>query len=312
MGPLVVLTEKGKGSRAAKSVASQRGIALVAVLWVILLLSLIAASISSTSRTELRIARNMIDAATVEAAADGAVYQAVAGLVAQRGFPGDWRTDGTPRDLRIGDIEVTVSIQDEGGRIDLNTANRELLENAFRAAAPGSGEALAAAVLDWRDSDDFVTPGGAEDPTYTGRGYPYGAKDAPFDSLDELRQVLGVTPQIFDRVSPLLTVYSGNRGVDPSVAPREVLLAQPQFDETIVEMILRARTDAAEDGSSTAVGPPITTLTGQFSRTKRNAFAITAVAQSKTDTVFIREAVAYLTGGRDRLYSFLWWGKGRR
>ena len=224
------------------------GIALVAVLWVFILLSLVAASVASTTRTELRIARNMVSAAVAEAAADAAVIRAAMVLAAQRGRPGEWRTDGTPRILRIGDVDVTLTLQDEGGRIDLNAAGYDLLENALRAAAGPEAESLAAAIVDWRDGDDFVTPGGGEDGAYAGRGYPYGAKDAPFDSVDELRQVMGVTPQIYARIAPLFTVYSNSPGIDPAVAPRAVLLALPQFDAATVDDLMAARKRTAGGG----------------------------------------------------------------
>ena len=77
-------------------------------------------------------------------------------------------------------------------------------------------------------------------------------------------------------------------------------------------MILRSRTAAAEQASSATAGPPATTLTGQFSPTKRNAFTVTATAHSDTGAAFVRETVVYLTGNRDKPYLFLWWGRGRR
>jgi general secretion pathway protein K len=47
---------------------------------------------------------------------------------------------------------------------------------------------LVDAILDWRDEDDLHLVNGAEDPDYKAAGLPYGAKDGPFDSLEELQQ----------------------------------------------------------------------------------------------------------------------------
>ena len=59
----------------------QRGLALVTVLWVLVLLSLIAASSTKTTRTEINVTRNIIDNAKAEALADAGVYQAIYALL---------------------------------------------------------------------------------------------------------------------------------------------------------------------------------------------------------------------------------------
>lgn len=288
----------------------ERGIALVAVLWVFILLALIAASVAATTRTDIRIARNVLGAGVAEAAADAAVYQAAVALVAQQGRSAEWRTDGTPRTLRVGDGEVSVRIQDEGGKIDLNSANRQLLADVLH--LPDEGDTVLAAVIeDWRDTDDFVTPGGAEDRDYARKRFPYGAKDAPFDSVDELRQVMGVTPQAFDRIAPLLTVYSNSAGIDPGVAPPEVLLALPQFDPETVDMILASRATAAASGSGAMASLPPSSLQGFFAPSPRNAFTVTAAARTDDGAQYVREAVVYLPRNLRTPYLFLSWRQGR-
>ncbi len=56
-------------------------LALVTVLWVLALLSLIAASFNRTTRTEINLTRNLIEAAEAEALADAGVYQAIYALL---------------------------------------------------------------------------------------------------------------------------------------------------------------------------------------------------------------------------------------
>ena len=65
----------------AMTSARRRGIALILVLWIAGLLAVIAASLVSSSRTEARLARNLIENAKAEALADGAVHRAVLGLL---------------------------------------------------------------------------------------------------------------------------------------------------------------------------------------------------------------------------------------
>jgi hypothetical protein len=50
---------------------------------------------------------------------------------------------------------------------------------------------FAAAIIDWRDEDAEVTTGGAESETYLLQDPSYLCKDAPFESVEELRLVIG-------------------------------------------------------------------------------------------------------------------------
>ena len=81
-------------------------------------------------------------------------------------------------------------------------------------------DAIAGAIVDWRDGDDLTQPmGGAEDPQYAAAGLPYGAKDAPFDTVAELEQVLGMPRTLFERAAEHLTVFSGLPQPDQRFAP---------------------------------------------------------------------------------------------
>jgi hypothetical protein len=75
---------------------------------------------------------------------------------------------------------------DEASKLNVNTATLEMLQ-----ALPRMTPELAAAIVDWRDADQDVTENGAETSSYMGRTPAYRAKDAKFETLDELRLVLG-------------------------------------------------------------------------------------------------------------------------
>jgi general secretion pathway protein K len=89
---------------------------------------------------------------------------------------------------------------DESGKIPLNAADLE--ENALRRILENLGwedEAVdvADAILDWRDEDDLHRTHGAETDYYEGLDVPYRAKNAPFDAVEELLLVKGVTRDMF-------------------------------------------------------------------------------------------------------------------
>lgn len=87
--------------------------------------------------------------------------------------------------------QITYGIIDEASKINLNTATRTMLE-----ALPGMTPELAAAIIDWRDTNSDVTPGGAENETYARMSPPRLCKNAPFETVEELLMVNGMTEQI--------------------------------------------------------------------------------------------------------------------
>ena len=80
------------------------------------------------------------------------------------------------------------------------------------------------------------------------------AKDAPFEAVEELQQVLGMTPAVYRWVAPALTVYSGRRGIDPRVAPREALLALQGIGPEEVESFLATRAEGTPENLLGAEG----------------------------------------------------------
>jgi hypothetical protein len=127
--------------------------------------------------------------------------------------------------------------------VNLNTAPDALLEAVFASAGIdiGIAKSLVDRIADWRDSDHLRRLNGAEDSDYRAAGLPYGAKDLPFASVDELQMVLGVTPNIHSRLATALTVYADRRGVDLRVAPRPVLQALMDNNDARVNVFLDAR-----------------------------------------------------------------------
>src|SRR3546814_4971767 len=106
-------------------------------------------------------------------------------------------------------------------------------------------------ISDWSSdvcSSDLLTQpqGGAEDPAYASAGLAWGAKDAQFDTVAEVEQVLGMTPAIYARVAPLLTVYSGQARPDPNFASGQFLQALGEDPEPILAR-RKARVPSPDD-----------------------------------------------------------------
>ncbi len=299
---------------------SRRGIALIAVLWVVTLLAVVAASFTTTTRTETKLARNALDNAKARALADAGVHRAVLALLDPKGEKledlvpagdGNWWLDGVSRRFAFGEGEAWVSVHDEGGKIDINRAPDALLGSLLRSAGldDDTATALVDAIADFRDPDDLVRLNGAEDDEYRAAGLPHEAKDKPFEAVEELRQVIGMTPELYRAVAPFLTTHSRRGKIDLMTAPREVLLAVPGVDPNEVEALLADR--AAIDGPiGRSALTPLTGARGYFSLSSRRVFTVRAQAHTDNGAVFVREAVVRLTRNPEAPFRFLAWKQG--
>ena len=204
-----------------------RGVALLLVMWLTMLLAAVVGAFALTAQMEKLQGRTLSRGVVAEQAARAGVEYALT-RITEQDPKRQWQADGRDYDWAFDGAQVRITIIDESGKVDLNAADVGLLTRLFSVVGVDQAQAadIAAAIADWRDVDDLVQPqGGAEDPAYASAGLPWGAKDAPFDTVAEVEQVLGMTPQIYAKVAPLLTVYSGQTRPDPQFASGEVLQA---------------------------------------------------------------------------------------
>lgn len=205
------------------------------VLWVLALLTVMALGLTTAQRTGSMLTANQLDGARFRAAADAMIGMTVLNLLTtplEYGEAADVLVpDGRARPLRFDGQDLELTLYNEASRIDLNSATREQLVALIELAQgeegfdPTQRDALADAILDWRDEDDLTMLNGAEDGDYEAAGYPYGARDDRFESVQELRQVLGMTPALYRRLAPSLSVDTGSGRVDERFASAEVLAA---------------------------------------------------------------------------------------
>src|SRR5262245_41978492 len=305
---------------AQMSVNRQQGMALVVTLWVLTLLSLVAAAFMADSRTTSKLARNLVENAKAEALADAGVYRAIAALL----DPDPARqpaVDGTSYRWKFGGGEILISIQDEAGKIDLNSAADKLIEGLFLSVGtePERAKKLVQAIRDFSDADETKNDDGAEDDDYRAAGLVNGAKDGPFDSVAELQQVLGMNLELYGRVAAVLTVYSGSESIDPMTAPREALLAMPGATRDQVDAVIAARRSRADPDDRHASrdrrAPDVfDEMAGAdedeaalYGAGPGGVSSITAVASTPGGGEFRRVAIVGLTGDPFQPYIFHEW-----
>ncbi len=279
--------------------ARQRGVALLLVLWACTLLAVLLGGYAVLARTAALQTRYQFAEARAHYAAEAGVMRATYAMqdpVAQRRWVGDGRS--YPFDFDGATVSVTVT--DEGGKVDLNAASPEVLQALFRAAGLDAAAAgkLATRVVDWRS---FVTePGQAERgrAEYAAAGRDYGPRHGPFASLQELQLVLGMTPALYRKLEPAITLWSGQAMPDPNTAPPLALAAIPGLDP---EQLAALR--AARERNSRMAAPPIG---GGVTHSIRAE----AVLADGTHAV-IRATVRFRAGGMaGQPYTVLRWEEG--
>jgi len=125
------------------------------------------------------------------------------------------RTDGIAE-------KVFYGAMDEESKININTAGRKILVKLLELfVETGDSNDIADSILDWRD-EDFT--GEAESDYYLSLEFPYPCKDALFQSKEELLLVKDMTPEIFDNIKDLVTIY-GNGKINFNTVDSNVMVA---------------------------------------------------------------------------------------
>jgi len=266
------------------------GWALVSVLWVIAVLTLLLGAAQSLSYQGALYEHRAMIAAIDDATLDAAVVRAVLGTTDTR-LEERWRGDGVPQRFSFGGQALTIAVQDEMGRIDLNAADVSLLRQLLEAAGDPKEHAalLADRIADWRTAatglDNLRQTSDAD---YSAAGLHYRPRHAPFETVDELHLVLGMSKPLFSAIRGAVTVYSHHPTIDTAVAPALALLAYYPGQEERVASMLRAR-----DGAAPGMAP----LGGR-------CFEITVMRRTSTRA---RQAVVMLTNSKARPYLVLAW-----
>ncbi|MBB1088006.1 general secretion pathway protein GspK [Lysobacter sp. SG-8] len=217
--------------------ARARGAALLLVLWLITLLTALVGGFALAARVEALQGRVLVSGFVAGNSAHAGIDYAMT-RVDLADPKRQWRPDGQPHGWHYGGAEIEVRIVDENGKVDLNQADMALLSQLLQVLGsdPQQAAQLASAIIDWRDLDILTqVAGGAEDQDYAAAGRPYGAKDGEFESVAELEQVLGFTPELYARIEPHVTIYSGLARPEPAFASSEVLSAMGLDGEAIIE-----------------------------------------------------------------------------
>lgn len=294
-------------SRPSRPRQRDDGFALIVVIWVAVLLSIMAAAFTASVKGRIRTTSAKVQAAKVEAAADAGIQIAMLELLARRRDPAvaaRFTQSGITAACATDDETiVAISVEDEEGKVNLNTPDDTLLLALVSGlgAAPLDARTYVDRILDYRDFDHDKRAYGAESEDYGKAGRALGPKDSDFVSVDELDQVLGLPRALIERMKPFVTTLSSQVGVDPGEASKAL--------KAILKKGAAAdfQADIAFDDPAFADEP----LSAQFSSVSTHGnYLIRAVARSKSGATWIGEALVALPLGSNGVPTLRQWRRG--
>lgn len=206
----------------------ERGFALLIVLWSLSVLTLLCMQLVTNARFGAQLASNIRISAELEAAADAGLHEAMFRMLNDSNQR--WRADGSWRQLQSPYGAVDVMLESLDGKINPNIALVDLLSALFRQVGLRGGEAfnLATKIQEWRVPGRWPRTLQVKAEEYRAAGRDYGPPGTPFQSLDELRNVLGMTPELFARIQPYLSVYTQDdpdKGIADAIVQRAMVEA---------------------------------------------------------------------------------------
>lgn len=166
---------------------------LVAVMWIVVLLTLIVTVVAQSGMLDTHIAHISAERIRCKWACRAGLETAMAVLAEDESDADslfDLWSDNVQdfNSVPLDGCMFTVEVVDEASKLNLNTATREQL-----LYLPDMTEEIADGILDWRDGDDDVRESGAESGYYVNLAYGYEARNAGFKTVRELLRVKGVT-----------------------------------------------------------------------------------------------------------------------
>jgi general secretion pathway protein K len=292
-------------------------VALILVMWVMVILIAIVGEFSYSMRTELNITRNFKEEEEAyQSALAGIELAKIEILSAQEPYHvylndeetlvlGEEEEDEEPvREGEMGKSTYSYTIIDENGKMNINTTTRQQLKNIIRDSGIDITEVdtIVDSIIDWRDTNDLHLLNGAEEDYYQSLDIPYSSKDGPFDIIEELLLIKGVTPEIFygstdeegeEEYTGIAQYFSpwGSRKVNINTASREVLDAV--LGTTKADQIMKQR----------ETGPILSALHGGI--VTSTIFTVLSTGKNADGTIQ-RTIKATLRRSREKLEVIYW------
>ncbi len=174
-----------------------KGLVIIAVLWMVVVLMVMTAILGRKSRLDMKVCLARMETVRCKWACRAGIEKAIAVLnedeTENDSLLDLWSENEEDfNDVMLDRCWFTVRVIDESSKLNINAATKEQL-----LGLPDMVEDIADAIIDWRDSDDMPSGAGVESVYYESLTYGYMARNGPFRTLRELLLVKDVTEELF-------------------------------------------------------------------------------------------------------------------
>ncbi len=186
-------------------IRNERGIFIIACLWICVLLIWLGIGISTLYK--YRFHDKALPSLRVLGfyASLGGIYETIARMTnvdtgLEESREEAWKPDGNLHTISYGKCKVFVKAEEEDGKVNVNLVSSEELKKILTEKLNLEEERasqLADIITDFIDEDDFVRTKGAEKTYYESLGLSYGPANSKIKSLETLLLVPGVNWEIF-------------------------------------------------------------------------------------------------------------------
>ena len=199
MNTITKITNDKNSAMTAGIRRKNKGLVIIAVLWMVVVLMVMTAILSRKSRLDMKVCLARTEAVRCKWACRAGIEKAIAVLnedeTENDSLLDLWSDNAEDfNDVMLDQCWFTVRVIDESSKLNINAATKEQL-----LGLPDMVEEIADAIIDWRDSDDMPSGMGVESGYYEGLTYGYIARDGPFRTLRELLLVKDVSEDLFYR-----------------------------------------------------------------------------------------------------------------
>lgn len=222
------------------------GFIVVAVLWILMGLAVLATIFSifvANSAMSSRISVDQLQGeALIAAALELTTYHRSVSVTPP--------TRGSFK-FYLGNANVTVAFVSEAARVDLNAAPKSLLAGLFSSlgAKPEEANQYADRVIGWRTPPRSEVED-EENSLYKKARLSYMPRGGPFVHLNELWLVQGLPASLVERALPHLTIFSGRPDINVLDASPEVIAALPGLSAGRLDTFLALRSKIQPDWQS--------------------------------------------------------------
>jgi general secretion pathway protein K len=245
-------------------VRPQRGVALLATMMAVSLLTVLILDFATSTSVVYRSAANQANQLRAYYLARSAVQVGIALMAA------DVRQSALSNSPRVDSLQsmwalplpplpvdggwATLSIVDEARKININQlvrpngqVNQQFAQiiTTLLTILGVDPTTVVPSLIDWLDPDSVVTPGGAESDYYLSQVPPYEPRNGPMPTIGDLRLIRGIDEATFMRLKNFITTTPSVR-ININTAPPEVMMAvAPQLAQapSALNSILAARTE---------------------------------------------------------------------